>query len=662
VAGRQPRVELEMSELSLQSSRLLELETYLTQVIGLPGQYAKPYADGLCEGGVDSVELFDDLPMQELIDDYGFKKGYALKVQKSQKVRCVGQFGVAGGGCGAAAGRSPSVRLQGIIRDEPEPADERVTPQLPDGSTVELRDRLEDIPGCGASGTDRKVVMIRRNGARDEVADKSLAAETSVHAGRTMVERVPPVTICCISDTHGDHAAFGQTALMPEADVLLHAGDFTNFGREGDAKAFDAWGASQTQPRECRIVVLGNHENRWVQGGEMDALRALLPSWTVLHDEMHQAAGLTFYGMRFLAEHESERQAVQVPSGVDVLVTHNPPHGSLDGGGSGHVALRRAAEAARPKLHVFGHIHGAAGTKRVEWRGDGGTLLVNAASCLVRKISHPPIVVDVTPGPSGLANELGQGARGDVYCPLAPKRSPPSLQIPASGRGHSLPPSRKESCLTFTFDGKSEPEPQPQPQPEPEPEFEPHEQVTAVCAVVNTNSARPMCGRFRQLKLCGCTIPCRVAMAEATIDEIRPGLYIGPVQAAYSWDKLTARGITSVVDLCGSTYDRNPAQEYLCINVDDDPGADIIPAVREALPFIDTCIARGDGVLVHCRAGKSRSATVCAAWLMAREGLGAEAAIAAVKARHARTDPNHGFREALQDAACEGSVTAWLKC
>ena len=45
----------------------------------------------------------------------------------------------------------------------------------------------------------------------------------------TMVEHVRPVTHCCVSDTHGDHAAFGPTALMPEADVLLHAGQYCNF-------------------------------------------------------------------------------------------------------------------------------------------------------------------------------------------------------------------------------------------------------------------------------------------------------------------------------------------------------------------------------------------------------------------------------------------------
>ena len=213
------------------------------------------------------------------------------------------------------------------------------------------------------------------------------------------------VRVCCVSDTHGDEARLGA---LPPCDVLVHAGDVTLYGRAQHARAFEAWGKAQPLPTERRILVLGNHENRWVQDAELGALRALLPSWTVLCDEAHEVGGLRFFGTSFRPDADSAGQTVEVPAGVDVLVTHNPPHGHLDGGGGGHVALRRAAEAVGPKLHVFGHVHGGAGTERVGWRGGVGTLLVNAAMCgpggpggSERKCCNLPIVVAVTPGDGG---------------------------------------------------------------------------------------------------------------------------------------------------------------------------------------------------------------------------------------------------------------------
>ena len=60
--------------------------------------------------------------------------------------------------------------------------------------------------------------------------------------------------------------------------------------------------------------------------------------------------------------------------------------------------------------------------------------------------------------------------------------------------------------------------------------------------------------------------------------------------------------------------------EYLCYELADFPGVDIRPAFA-ALDRIDAWNARGVRVLVHCRAGLSRSATVLLAWLM-RSGDG----------------------------------------
>ena len=63
------------------------------------------------------------------------------------------------------------------------------------------------------------------------------------------------VKIVCISDTHGRH----QDVVVPDGDVLIHAGDWTHFGKQRDADDFNAW--LGTLPHQHKIVVNGNHES-----------------------------------------------------------------------------------------------------------------------------------------------------------------------------------------------------------------------------------------------------------------------------------------------------------------------------------------------------------------------------------------------------------------
>ena len=68
-----------------------------------------------------------------------------------------------------------------------------------------------------------------------------------------------------------------------------------------------------------------------------------------------------------------------IPEDVDILVTHGPPYGILDRSpGALHHAgcpqLLEAVSRLKPKLHIFGHVHGAHGMLSTE-----DTLFVNAA-------------------------------------------------------------------------------------------------------------------------------------------------------------------------------------------------------------------------------------------------------------------------------------------
>ena len=60
--------------------------------------------------------------------------------------------------------------------------------------------------------------------------------------------------IVCVSDTHREHHMLD----VPEGDVLIHAGDFTDWGSLYDVVDISEWFNAQSHP--CKILIAGNHD------------------------------------------------------------------------------------------------------------------------------------------------------------------------------------------------------------------------------------------------------------------------------------------------------------------------------------------------------------------------------------------------------------------
>lgn len=203
--------------------------------------------------------------------------------------------------------------------------------------------------------------------------------------------------IVCVSDTHSRH----DHIVVPEGDILVHAGDFSKRGSRAEIDAFDRW--LGTLPHPHKVVIAGNHDFGMEQ--EPDA-RNWIQNAIYLQDSGVTVGGLhiwgspwqpRFYDWAFNLDRGRPLREVwsKIPAKLDVLLTHGPPRGILDQTDRGEPVgcddLLDAVLLKRPRLHVFGHIHEAYG--RLE---RGGTTFVNACSCnLDYRPIQPPIVVDL---------------------------------------------------------------------------------------------------------------------------------------------------------------------------------------------------------------------------------------------------------------------------
>jgi Icc-related predicted phosphoesterase len=191
------------------------------------------------------------------------------------------------------------------------------------------------------------------------------------------------VRIVCISDTHGQHAKLS----VPDGDILIHAGDFAAFGDTPiEIIDFNQW--LGTLPHRHKVVIAGNHD--WMFERHPGAARELLTNAIYLENSGTELAGLKIWGSPVQPEFNNwafnvargaaiRRYWKMIPASTDVLITHGPPYGVLDTAHptTAHLGCEELAEAVqqiRPRLHVFGHIHGGYGEAKAD-----GTLFVNAS-------------------------------------------------------------------------------------------------------------------------------------------------------------------------------------------------------------------------------------------------------------------------------------------
>jgi hypothetical protein len=191
--------------------------------------------------------------------------------------------------------------------------------------------------------------------------------------------------VVLISDTHGAH----RKLALPAGEVLIHAGDFTRFGKHSDATDFNEW--LGMQQFEHKLVVLGNHEARadWCEEAASVLSNATVlsnsgVSITTSSAELHLPPWppLNVFGTEFYWPVDTEHFKPPydlIPESTDVLVAHGPALGHVDGGSGCPWMLEHVARV-QPLLFVCGHIHEARGACKGQNERVAATLFVNAAN------------------------------------------------------------------------------------------------------------------------------------------------------------------------------------------------------------------------------------------------------------------------------------------
>lgn len=132
------------------------------------------------------------------------------------------------------------------------------------------------------------------------------------------------------------------------------------------------------------------------------------------------------------------------------------------------------------------------------------------------------------------------------------------------------------------------------------------------------------------------------------MDEIIPGLWIGDLPSALDVKNLKANKIFSILSAMRGKITIHETFIRHQILLDDTAEADILAHFLPSITFIQTELDKGRGVLVHCQAGMSRSATIIAAYLMHSQNLDPEAALALIRKSRPNIDPNAGFLVQLE--------------
>lgn len=133
-------------------------------------------------------------------------------------------------------------------------------------------------------------------------------------------------------------------------------------------------------------------------------------------------------------------------------------------------------------------------------------------------------------------------------------------------------------------------------------------------------------------------------------NEIMDGIYLGALSSSYNKEELKKKRITHVVSVLAGYDPPFPGEfNYMVINALDNNNSKLIDVFDEVNAFIADAIMNNENVLIHCAYGRSRSATITAAYLIHTFGMDVERVLSVLKSKRSIVEPNANYINQLNE-------------
>ena len=134
---------------------------------------------------------------------------------------------------------------------------------------------------------------------------------------------------------------------------------------------------------------------------------------------------------------------------------------------------------------------------------------------------------------------------------------------------------------------------------------------------------------------------------EAT--KILENVYLGNICSSYDYETLKKLNITHIVSVIAGYVPPFPNDfKYLVINALDDENTNLYPTFDLANKFIEECYENGGNVLIHCKAGRSRSVCILGAYIVSMFGMHPSLILDIIRKKRPIIEPNPYFVKQLE--------------